>query len=99
MKSVALKTLAAACVAAMAITFAAPDAQAVTLTNRDSQKLRVIVSDWSGLTIEVLVLEPDLTIMDVCENGCTIAVEGGAKESFDGDEVVDIQEGEFVVVE
>ena len=88
--------LAAACT----ILLLASSAQALTLTNRDPEERRLQITEGGdeAVTHDVIV-EADQTREDLCLEGCTIVLDSGEHASFEGDEVVEIEDGRFVIAE
>lgn len=86
-----------AVVAALAMLAGA--AQAFTVTNRDANAQRLQITEPEGEGAEEFTIEPDETLDEVCETGCTIILENGVKETFEGMETVYIEDGSFVLVE
>ena len=80
--------------------FMAGQANALTLSNRDGGPLRVEITEGGdeAVTHEV-VLAAGQTLDGLCEEGCTISLESGAQESFEGYEAVYIENGDFVTGE
>lgn len=75
-------------------------AYALALTNRDSAEHRIKITGSSGepVTQDIVILS-DETLNDLCMEGCSIALENGEQESFEGTEVVYIEGGRFVIAE
>ncbi len=86
--------------AAFAILLMASSAQAFTLTNRDPEEQRLQITEGGdeAVTHEVIVAA-DQTREDLCLEGCTIVLDSGEQASFEGDEVVEIEDGHFVIAE
>ena len=84
---------------AASVLFLAGQAQALTLTNRDSTEQRLQVSDGEEEDSRIVVIEPDQTLENVCIEDCTIALENGTEMTFDGYEVVYIRRGSFFIAE
>ena len=74
-------------------------AQAMTLTNRDTTDLMVKITDTGDDAGQDLIIAANETLEDVCENGCTITLEDGQTLDFNGDEDVYIEGGRFIVAE
>lgn len=74
----------------------ASQALALTVTNRDTSEQSLKITETGAQDSRVVVVEPGQTIADLCPSGCEIALSNGASASFDGDEIVNIQNGEFV---
>lgn len=90
--------LSTAALAVLAM-FAAP-ANALTLTNSDDQTYEVTVVHGEGDASATLIeLQGGANVADICEDGCTIQLDNGVEMSFNGDEIVSIQDGEFVLAE
>ena len=73
---------------------AAP-ANALTLTNSDDKtyEVSVVEGEGDGNAI-ILELQGGANVAEICENGCTIKIDNGVEMSFNGDEIVSIQDGE-----
>ena len=78
----------------------AGQAEALTLTNRDAVDRRLQISEASDaiVTYEVVITAHE-TIFELCQIGCTIVLESGEEETFEGYEEVTIEEGSFVFPE
>ncbi len=75
-------------------------AQALTLTNRDTVEQRVQVTEGGDEAMtQDLVIAADQTLDGLCKEACTIVLQNGEQESFDGYEVVYIENGRFVIAE
>jgi len=80
--------------------FLAGQAQALTLTNRDLVEQRLVITEeGEEVATRDVVIEGNQTLDQFCEAGCTIALENGEQESFEGDENVVIQDGRLVILE
>ena len=89
-------TLAA--LAALAIV--AGPAQALTMTNNDAVDYEVIVIEGQGDGVtSQFDLEAGGSQFEFCENGCTIQLSNGTEATFNGDESVLIEDGQFVIAE
>lgn len=75
-------------------------AQALVLTNRDTveQRMQITEGGDEAVTHDV-VIAANQTLDGLCKEGCTIALENGVQESFEGDEVIYIENGRFVIAE
>jgi hypothetical protein len=94
------KTSTIALTAASVALLLAGQAYAITLTNRDSVDQQIQISEGGDETVtRDVVLEAGQSLDGFCEGGCTIALESGAQESFEGDETVFIEDGEFRLAE
>jgi hypothetical protein len=89
-------SILAACALASAL-LVAGQANALTLTNRGTSEQRLKITEFSdeGVTQNIVILAAE-TLSDVCMEGCTIALDNGEQGSFDGTEVVYIEEDHFV---
>lgn len=76
------------CLAALA---AAPRAEALQLTNRDTTDHKIALTEPVG-TQEVQI-KPSQVIDGLCKSGCTMKMADGEEYEFDGNEVVSIEEG------
>ncbi len=75
-------------------------AHALTLTNQDDKAYEVTVTVGEGdAAIETFKLESGAGKFDICSDGCTIRLDNGTMQSFDGDESVTIQDGSLVMTE
>jgi hypothetical protein len=84
---------------AMAL-FLVNQAHALTLTNREAVDQRVqITEDGDEAITQDIILLADYTLYYLCEYGCTIALENGRQESFEGYEDISIEDGYFVIAE
>ena len=94
------KNLTIVLTAAASALFLTGQAHALTLTNRDAaeQRLQIVDIDEMPVTQDV-VINANQTLDALCEEGCTIALENGEQGTFDGDEVVYIEDGRFVIAE
>ncbi len=85
--------------AALALVLTGP-VQALTLTNRDAVEQRVQINEGGDETVtQDVVLGAEQTLEGLCEDGCTIALENGVQESFEGNEDVYIENGGFQIAE
>lgn len=85
--------------AALAL-FLSGQAYALTLTNRDTAEQRVqIYENGAESAARDVVLAADQTLEGLCEEGCTIVLESGAEQSFEGYEAVFIEDGQFLTAE
>ncbi|MDH3969284.1 MAG: hypothetical protein OEU56_19890 [Rhodospirillales bacterium] len=93
------KPLIALSAAALVLSLAG-QAHALTLTNRDTVEQRVQINEGGDEAVtRDVVLGADQTLDGLCEDGCTIALENGVQESFEGDEAVSIENGRFMIAE
>jgi hypothetical protein len=78
----------------------AGQAHALTLTNRGAvdQRLQISEGGDEAVTYEVVIAAYE-TLIELCQEGCTIALENGEQESFEGYEEVNIEEGSFFIPE
>lgn len=85
---------------AVLATILAGQAQAITLTNRDGSDLRLQITEGGdeAVTHEVVIAANEI-LDGLCEEGCTIALESGEPQSFEGYETVIIEDGRFVIAE
>lgn len=75
-------------------------AYALTLTNRDAGEHRVQINEGGDEAVtRDIVLTANQKVGGLCEDGCTIALENGVQESFEGDEDVYIENGQFLIGE
>ncbi len=69
-------------------------ANALTLTNLDDADQRLQIVEWLEETMaQSVVLAAGQTLVGLCNTGCTITVENGESGSFEGFEVVYIEDG------
>jgi hypothetical protein len=75
-------------------------AYALTLNNCAQVELNLQIiegdDDWEARDV---IFSADRTHDVFCEEGCTIILENGVEESFDGDEVIYIESGQFIIVQ
>jgi hypothetical protein len=71
--------------------FAATQASALQLTNRDPAAINLVVTE-NGASKD-LVLKSAEMLDGICLKGCTIKTPDGEEYEFDGTEVVSIEEG------
>lgn len=72
-------------------------AQAIVLTNRDmAPHIVTVMEDDETSTLK---LQPAETIRDICLSGCVLFLEDDESSDFEGNELVSIEEGEFVIEE
>ena len=92
--------LNAAFIATTTALLMAGHAEALTLTNRDAVDRRLQISEATdeAVTYEVVISAHE-TLVDLCRVGCTIELESGELETFEGYEEVNIEEGSFVFPE
>jgi hypothetical protein len=84
--------------AAIIASFLAGQAQALTLTNRDAVDQRLQISEGGDETVTYeVVITAHQMLDELCQEGCTIALESGEQESFEGHEEVEIANGRFVI--
>ena len=83
---------------ALATLIVAGQAHALTLANRDQVDRRVLITEAGDqAVIQEIFIASDEILQGVCPDGCTIALENGVKESFEGYEDVAIEDGRFVI--
>ena len=84
--------------AAIVVQLVAGQAYAFTVTNRDlsEHSLQITEGGDEAVTRDV-VIAPDQTVDDLCEDGCTIVLDNGEQQSFEGYEEVYIEGGRFVI--
>jgi hypothetical protein len=73
------------------LSFCAPGADALSITNRDTAEHKLVVTE-NGAAKDV-VLKPSELLDGVCMKGCTVKTADGEEYDFDGTEVVSIEEG------
>lgn len=75
-------------------------ANALTLTNEDEAEYGVEVMLSQGDTEKQnYQLQGGGELADICNDGCTIKLENGAEQEFEGDEDVTIKDGKFSISE
>ncbi len=80
--------------------FLAGQAQALTLTNRDTVEQRVQITEGGDEAVtHDVVIAANQILDELCKEACTVTLESGAQESFEGDENVYIEDGRFVIAE
>jgi hypothetical protein len=80
--------------------FMAGQANALTLSNGEGAPLRVEITEGGDEAVtHDVVLAVGQTLDGLCEEGCTISLESGAQESFEGYEAVTIEDGDFLIGE
>ena len=80
--------------------FITGQAHALTLTNRDAVDQRLLISEGGDETVAYeVVISAYETLVELCQEGCTISLENGEQESFEGYEDVSIEEGSFIIPE
>lgn len=85
--------------AAAAALLATP-VQAATLTNRSADEVVVQINEEGDeIVSKQVTLAPDETVTDVCDQGCVMVLENGAQQSFEGDEIIYLEDGGFVIAE
>ena len=96
MKIQTMITLAGAAV----MLFLSSQAGALELVNGDPAEhaIRITMAGKDASTVE-MVLAQDETLSNICESGCTIELENGVSQSFEGTETVYVQDGQFVIAE
>jgi hypothetical protein len=89
----------AATFAAMAL-FLAGSAYALTLTNQgEAEQHLVITQGGDESSSQEVFIAANQTLQDLCQDRCTIALENGLQESFEGNENVFIKDGGFTIAE
>ncbi len=71
--------------------FAASEASALQLTNRDPAAINLVVTE-NGASKDIVVESAEM-LDGFCLKGCTIKTPDGEEYEFDGTEVVSIEEG------
>jgi len=90
------KTVALAVVAALALTMVV-SANAITITNQDATDYELQIKEAAGGTSSTMIAAGES--LEICEDGCTISLQNGERETFAGDETVELRDGGFVRVE
>jgi hypothetical protein len=70
---------------------AAPRAEALQLTNRDTAEHKIAVTEKDST--QDLLVQPSQVVDGICKAGCTMKMADGEEYEFDGNEVVSIEEG------
>ena len=70
-------------------------AQAVSVTNRDSQDHKVTVIEGDSKVDHVL--KPDAILQDVCQKGCLMRLDDSSEDPYEleGSEVTSIEDGQL----
>ena len=69
---------------------------AMSITNRDNyERTLQIIEGADSETIHDVVIEPHETISGLCKEGCTVLLENGIRQSFEGVEEVQVHNGRF----
>ena len=83
-----------------AVLLSASPAQGLTLTNLDDVEQRLqIVEGLEDPIVQDYVIAAGQTLEIFCEDRCTIIMENGEKEDFEGFEVVGVEDGRFTIAE
>lgn len=90
------KIVALAAAAALALTMVVP-ANAITITNQDGADYELQIEEAAGGTSSAMIAAGES--LEICEDGCAISLENGERETFEGDETVELRDGGFVRVE
>lgn len=77
----------------------AGEAQALSLTNRDPNQQWVEIIEGPGQKSRTVAIDYGETLDAPCDLGCTVILDNGAEERFEGDEIVHIENGRFTVIE
>ncbi|MDX1402271.1 MAG: hypothetical protein R3245_10140 [Kiloniellales bacterium] len=78
----------------------AGDGMALTLTNWEAVDQRLQISEGGDETVTYdIVISAHETLVELCQDGCTISLENGEQQSFEGSEEVSIEDGRFVILE
>jgi len=89
------KSLAVGGAAAVAL-FAVGQANALTITNRDSVEHRLEVQEGEERSMTWSVVIPAGQSVEICREDCRITMDSGQSGQFEGTEVVEISDGAFV---
>ncbi|MFP3920898.1 MAG: hypothetical protein ACLFPA_03000 [Dichotomicrobium sp.] len=90
-----VSVLGAAALAALMVT----QAQAVTITNRDAIDYELRIEEGGDEMVGRSVTIPSGETLNLCEDGCTMELDNGESESFEGDETVELFDGNLVFIE
>lgn len=82
-----------------AVLLSAGPAHALTLTNLDGEQRLQITEGFDEPLIQDIVIAAGQTLEGLCGGGCTITLENGDEASFEGYEVVVLEDGRLTVAE
>ena len=75
-------------------------AHALTITNDDDVDYEFdLVIGQGDADMQMIELPAGSSLSDFCELGCTIKLPNGVEQSFEGDEIVTIKDGTFLIAE
>lgn len=74
-------------------------AGALTVTNRDAAEMEISVVEQEGQPAQAMMIKSQETLDSFCQEGCVISLANGETDTFEGDEIVTIQNGQFTVSE
>lgn len=74
-------------------------ADALSITNRDSSEMAITVVEEEGKPGVTMKIEPSATLDGICTQGCVITLGNGESDTFEGEEFVSIEGGQFVISE
>lgn len=85
---------------AVALSFMAAPAAALELANNDDAgyEVEVVVGEGDN-SVQKYELNADEVLSEICMQGCTIKLSSGAEQTFAGDEMVSVKDGQFVIAE
>lgn len=87
--------LAAAAFAALTVA----QAHALTITNRDAIEYDLKIEEGGDEMVSRSVTIPSGETLRLCEDGCTMELDNGESESFEGDETVELFDGNLVLID
>lgn len=78
---------------------AAQTAQALSITNRDTDEIAITVSEGESKPVMNLTVKPGETLDNICATGCEISLANGATDTFEGEESILIEDGQLIISE
>lgn len=72
-------------------------AHAMTLINRDAVDYELQIEEGGDEAVTRSVTIEAGEMLELCEDGCTIELGNGERESFEGTETVELRDGGFVL--
>lgn len=84
--------------ALVGVAMSASAGNALTINNQDDVSYVLEIVEGEGdVSVEMIDLEANQVVEDICNSGCTITLSNGESQSFLGDESVTVVEGKFVL--
>ena len=74
-------------------------ANALSITNRDASEMKMTVVEQEGQPGLEFSIEAQQTLDNICAKGCVITLNNGETDTFEGEESVIIQNGQFTISE